>query len=182
MIRKVNTNTANAWTPKTQFPTDNYIIRCIGEEVGVSQSSGNPMVTLEWEIVNCEPKQIGDELVDFDGTKFKSYHVTANREDEEKSNKVFKYYQDGVLTKCGIDVSEGWDDENPPSVKGKVVYALLKGEENKSYAQPTKEEREAGKKVGKVLQDPITGKDLVIYKPILSIIHGLFAGELNRPY
>lgn len=182
MIRKVNTTTANAWTPKIQFPTDNYILRCIGEEVGVSQSSGNPMVTLEWEIVNCEPKQIGDDLIDFDGVKFKSYHVTANKDDVEKSDKAFKRHQEGILVPCGIDVSEGWDDENPPSVKGKVVHALIKGEENKSYAPPTKEEREAGKKVGKVLQDPITGKDLVIYKPVLSIVYGLFEGEVKRPY
>ena len=174
-----------AWNYKMFFPKDNYIIRCISEVVGVS-SGGNPMVTLEWEIVNATPQQIGDNLVDFDGTKFKSYHVTSvksaeNATPEEiqvKSFKAAKGYQDRVLVPCGIDVSNGWDDENPPSILGKVVHALLGADENEQRATPTPEERAQGKKMGKVINDPLTGKPVIMYNIKLETIYGLFTGDV----
>jgi len=180
MKRTVNTTAANLWNSKVFFPRDNYILRCIGEDNGVS-SGGNPMTTLEWEIVNCEPKQIGDDLIDFDGVKFKSYHVTRVNGDEKKSDGMFKAYQDKVLVPCGIDCSEGWDDENPPSVKGKVVCALVNGDEKQSFASPSTEERAKGIKIGKPLKDPITGKEVVLYRPELVALYGLYEGEV-RPF
>lgn len=180
-IRKVNQDSATAWNVKTFFPDDNYILRCIGEDHGVS-STGNPMTTLEWEIVNCPAKQIGDSLVEFDGTKFKSYHVAKVIGDEEKSYKAFKRFQDQFLIPCQIDVTDGWDDENPPSLLGKVVHALVKGDMQTSCSAPTPEERAQGKKVGKPIKDPITGKEVVIYSPKLSVIYGLYEGEVNRKF
>src|ERR1043165_3299196 len=105
-VRKVDTQSATAWNSKTFFPKDNYILRCIEEKVEPN-NNGNNMVTLGWEIVNQEPKQIGDNLVDFDGVKFSSYHVIKVADDEDKSNNCFRQYQERMLIPCGVDVSEG---------------------------------------------------------------------------
>jgi len=183
-IKKVDTTKANVWNNRTFFPKDNYILRCISEKVAPN-SNGNPMVTLEWEIVNQEPKRIGADLFEFDGIKVTSYsvlRVMEGEDAEDKSNNCFRQYQERFLIPCGIDVSEGWDDENPPSLKGKVVYAGCYGKEQPSYKTPTDEQKAQGKKVGDILKDPITGKDVITYVPQIERIYGLFDGEVSRPY
>ena len=167
--------TVNMWNSRTFFPKDNYILRVIDQENKTS-STDNPMTVLEWEIINCAPKVIGDKTYDMEGVKFKSYHVTRVNGDEEKSNKMFGYF-DELLKSCGVDTSNGWDDENPPSVEGVKVHACVQGDEQKNYASPTPEERAAGKKVGAVLKDPITGKDVVFWAPKLVQVYGLFTGD-----
>lgn len=180
-VRTVDrTKTASGWNNKTFWPKDNYILRCIDAEVGVS-STDNPMVTLEWEVVNCDPKQIGDKLVDFEGAKFKSHHVTRVEGDEQKSQSMFNRYAE-ILEKCGIDTSEGFDDENPPTPKGKVVHACVYGKEQPSLASPTPEERAKGKKVGEPIKDPITNKPVITYQPQIETIYGLFDGEVRNPF
>jgi|ERR1044071_4080839 hypothetical protein len=171
------TKTTKMWGNKIPFPKDNYVLRCVSQEFKPN-SNNNPMVTLEWEIVNQEPKQIGADLIEFDGLKFSSYHVIKVLDDEEASNKAFNRFCE-MLEKCGIDTSEGIDDENPPSLKSKIVYACVYGREQPSYASPTPEERAKGLKVGKVLKDPITKKDVINYQPTIEQIYGLFDGEVK---
>src|SRR6266403_4427948 len=172
-IRTIDkTKIAKSWNNKTFWPKDNYILRCL-EQKFAPNSNGNPMVTLEWEIVNQEPKQIGPDLIEFDGIKFSSYHVIKMPGNEEDSNKAFNRFCE-MLDKCGIDISEGVDDENPPSLKGVVVHASVYGREQPSYASPTPEERAKNLKVGKILKDPITGKDTINFSPTIEQIYGLF--------
>jgi hypothetical protein len=128
------------------------------------------MVTLEWEIVNQEPKQIGDKMIDFDGVKFKSYHVTRMPDDDARSENMFVQYQDRVLVPCGVDVDDGWDDENPPSVKGKVVYATVYGKEQQSYKSPTPEQKAKGQKIGDAIKDPLTNKEVILYQPSIEAL------------
>lgn len=189
-IRTVNTaQTTTGWNSKIFFPKDTYILRCIDEKVAPSNNSGNPMVTLEWEIVNQAPKPVGDKLIEFDGIKFNSYHVLkcvdpalSPEEREEKTQKYFMQYQDRILEKCGIDCSQGWDDENPPSVKGKIVHASVYGQERKSFKSPTPEQQAKGDKVGDVMIDPVTNKEVVIFNPTIEQIFGIADVQVSRPY
>lgn len=180
-IRTANkTENAKLWNFRLFFPTDNYIIRCLSQESGVS-SNDNPMTVCEWEIVNATPRMIGEQLIDFDGVKFKSYHVTAVKDDAEKSQNAFNAF-DEILRKAGHDTSEGWDDENPPQVlKGKVFYAALAGKEQPMFKSPTPEQVAKGQKMGDPLKDPITGKDVTSWNINLSTLFGLFDGEV-RPF
>jgi hypothetical protein len=185
MLKQIDkTKTTKTWNNKTFWPKDNYIIRCI-ESSFAPNSNGNPMVTLEWEVVNQEPKQIGEDLVEFDGVKFRSYHVIKTVGDDEtaeqNSVKAFNRYGE-LLQKCGIDVSEGYDDENPPMPKGKVVHATVYGKEQASFKSPTPEEKAKGQKVGSILKDPITGKDVVNYQPTIEQIYGVYDGEVKSPF
>lgn len=179
--------TVKMWNSRTYFPQDNYIARIIGEDRKPS-SAGNAMTTLEWEIVNCDPKKIGDETVEFDGSTFLTYHVTQVNpskdvtpdEAAQKSENAFNTF-DEFLTKCGVDTSEGWDPQNPPSVKGKVLHVRLYGEDRPAYAALTPEEKAEGKKVGRILKDPITNKEVHNYGIKLSEVYGIFDGEV-RPF
>lgn len=186
MAIKVANKTENAklWNFRMFFPTDNYVIRCLNQSAEVSQNN-NPMTVLEWEIVNAEPRMIGESLVDFDGVKFRSWHVTAVKsgEDQEKrSQDVFNTF-DEILCKAGHDTTEGWDDENPPQIlKGKVFYAALAGKEQPMCKSPTPEQVAKGQKYGDVMKDPITGKDVVTWNINLSTLFALFEGEVKRPF
>ncbi len=183
--------TAKGWNNRIFWPKDNYIIRCISSEFKPN-NNGNPMVTNEWEVVNQEPKQIGEDLIDFDGAKFKSYHVIkvlnpepdddeAEVQAQEDSAKAFNRYAE-LLEKCGIDISEGYDDENPPMPKGKVVHASIYGKATESRKSPTPEQRSKGQKVGDILKDPITNKDVIAYQPTIEQIYGLFDGVVANPF
>lgn len=173
MAIKKATNTKTTWNNRIFFPKDNYILRIIEEEVKISES-GNTMTVLEYEITHTPDKVIGDQTIEFNGVKFKTYNVTKNPNDSVKSDACFARYQDSVLVPCGIDCSEGWDDENPPSVKGKVVHALCYATEESQCLAPTPEERAAGKKIGQPIKDPLTDKEVKFFKPTVQTIYGLY--------
>jgi hypothetical protein len=174
-VKKASTETQKVgWNSRIFFPKDQYTLRCI-EEDHTPSKQGNPMVKAEFEIVNCPPKQIGDKLVDLNGTKLTSWFVTKivksdkakTPEDVQKfSDKAFNDY-DTILKKLGVDVSEGWDDENPPPIKGKVFYAIVYGKPEKSYKSPTPEQIAKGQKVGDPIKDPVSGQEVIVYRPEL---------------
>lgn len=174
-----NVETSQQWNRKVMFPKDNYIIRCREESVGLSQKD-NFMVTLEWEIVNCEPKKIGDKTYEFDGVSFTTYHVLKNPEKPEDDDKKAKGYMERVLVPASVlgSMDEAWDAENPPSMKGKVVHACLYGKKNESLVEQIGED---GKKKMVPLKDPITQKERVDYQIQIETIYGVFDGEV-RPF
>lgn len=179
--------TDKQWNYRVMFPKDNYTIRCTGGKTEPSQA-GNPNTRLDWEIVNCDPKEIGGIKYHFDGVTFATFHTTkvsadTQRTEEEAeltSEKCFAYY-DELLTKCGVDTSTGWDDENPPVPKGKVVYACLWGKEMKDLLPLTPEQKAAGKTQGAVRMNPVTGKPDIKYQIQIQEIFGAFDGEV-RPF
>jgi hypothetical protein len=173
-IKVAPTVQKTGWNNRIFFPKDQYTLRIL-EEDNTPSKQGNPMVKLEFEIVNCPIKQIGDLQVDMNGTRFSSWFVTKivksdkakTPEDIQKfSDKAFNDY-DTILKKLGVDVSEGWDDENPPSVKGKVFYAIVYGKAEPSYKSPTPEQIAKGQKVGDKIKDPVTGQEVIVYRPEL---------------
>lgn len=184
------TKTVRMWTKQIFFPQDNYIARIISQD-HKPNSNGNPMTTLEWEIVNCDPKKVGDETFEFDGVTFPSYHVTeikppSDADDKElaaaaQSSENQFNMTDALFQKLGVDTSEGWDPENPPKVLGKIAHLRLYGQDQPAYKAATPEEKAAGKKMGEKLKDPITGKDVHSYQIKIAEVYGLFDGEV-RPF
>lgn len=180
MAKRSITEGSTSWNNKIPLPKDRRTLRCIEESFGLSQSSGNPMITRTWEIVEPNEIEIGDRKVDIDGVKVTQYLPTKNKEDAEKSNKAFgRLVED--LKSLGYSESE-IDDENPPLIaKGKVVDAIVYGKENKSFKPPTAEEKKNGARFGQPIKDA-QGKDVVVYQPQIETILGLSTVEVNRPY
>lgn len=187
-IRKLTNESEQAqqWKPSLPFPKDNYAIRCIDEKIDKSKK-GNPMVTLEWEIVNAAPQMVQDKLVEFDGVTFKTYHTTRviNKDDAtveeiaKSSQKAFDEYGK-LLAKAGYDVSEGYDDENPPRMLGKIMYVCLRAEERIEYKEPNAEQKAAGKP-GDIIKDG-NGKDRKTYSPRVSFPddwYGQYTGDVK---
>jgi|ERR1041385_4087862 hypothetical protein len=179
-IRKL-TDGVRGWNSKMPFPKDRYTLRCIEESFSPSKSSGNPMITREWEICAPELVVIGDKEVDIDGLKVQQYVVIDNIKDAEKGNKAFGRFSD-ELTVLGFDDEEGIDTEKPPLVaKGKVVDAIVYGKEDVSRKTPTKEQLKKGIKQGDPIKGP-DGKDIKTYQLTIESILGLSTVEVNRPY
>jgi len=155
---------------------DQYVIRCVSEEYGVSNSSGNNMITQEWEIVGKRDGEgkvqavinIDGKQVDISGKTVKKYVVLTAKAAEQ----VFDHYE-----KLGYpELREvGFDTENPFSddrmrCKGLLAEAMLSSEANEMRKELTPEDKAAGKKMG----DPIiyNGVKQVYYRPTLDRILG----------
>lgn len=188
-IRKGSETRQMSWNRSIFFPKKDYILRITDEEIKPS-NAGNPMVKLEFEICNSPLISIGDAMVDLNGVKFPKWFVTKVKKQEgdnspealeKASQEAFDRYN-MFLRQCGIDVSAGWDDENPPSVKGKVVYALCYGKEEPAYSSRTAEQIAKGEKHGDIIKNPVDGKDVINYSPQLEQVFGIYTGELKQPF
>lgn len=182
MVQIKSSEGSSLWNFKKFFPKDAYAIRCL-KQTNKPSSTGNPMSVLEWEIVDQAPKQVGDEMLEFDGVKFKTNHVTRVNGDATKSAKMAEMYQKIYLIPAGV-IADGdaWDDENPPSMEGKVLYASLRGQEQPSFKSPTSEQTAAGKKVGDPMIDPVTNKPVVNYQIQIEQIFGIYDKPVKRPF
>lgn len=187
-IRKMNEG-VSGWNNKTPFPKDRYTICCIEEDFAPSKSSGNPMLTRTWEIINPELVQIGDRQVNVAGAKIIQYRTTKVKStkdeieegmgpwNEQSSDKAFGGFRDELLT-LGFDSEGEIDDENPPVfAKGKTVDAIVYAKEDKARKSPTAEQirkRQQG--------DPILdadGNEVVTYQLQLDTILGLASKQVG---
>lgn len=175
------------WTPKYQFPTDNYVIRVTDEKFGPSNSSGNPMITLEFEVDRPEEVEIGGEQFNVAGVKVQpAYYTTRNPNDSEKEANAQKRVNE-LYSLFGLDNSV-IDFDNPSlGFKGKLVHARLYSEERVQRKTPTAAQIAEAKKTGKqpegdVLKHPITGIPQVSYFPKIGEIFGLANAEANKPF
>lgn len=178
MIKKL-ADGVSGWHSKMTFPKDNYTLRCLEEEFSPSKSTGNPMVTREWEIVCPNPVEIDGRQIDIDGLKITQRTMVGNLQDEQKDAKAFGRFSE-ELKVLGFE-GEDIDTENPPLIaKGKVVYAIVYGKEDVSRKSPTPEQKKKGQ-----LGDPIKGpdgKDIKTYQLNIETILGLSTTEINRPF
>ena len=68
---------ASKWNSNIQFPTDsNFVNRIVEAEFGESKNSGNPMVTLELEVVTPAEVEIGGVMYNIAGVGCKQYYTT----------------------------------------------------------------------------------------------------------
>lgn len=178
----------NQWNRSIPFPKDSdYAIRCIGEELVVANKTNNTYLKLEWEIVNCPAKQVGENTYAFDGVTCNEIQMLGIRDDDgnwdmDKTQNCINYLIE-KMKKCGCDVPEdGVDFENPqlPIFLGKVVWASLYGEKYEQRKEPTAEQK-AQRKPGDIMKDPVTGKDLVAYNIKVGQVFGPYTQEV-RPF
>lgn len=190
-------STATKWNSKVMLPTDsNYICRVTGADFGPSKSSGNPMITLNWEIASPGEVEIGGNMVNIAGVKPRpTYHTVAAMDaegevDEEKT--AIKHTQIKELyEKFGLTSEDIGSMDNPDTSKllGKACYCLVKAKVTEQRKPPTAAQVEAAKKAGNkfaqgdVMKNPVTGKDLVDYWPEITEIFGLaLTGSVAAPY
>lgn len=162
-----------------QLPRNSYAIRFLEETHSPSRSTGNPMVTLNAEIVHPETivSPFTGETLEIAGAKLKPVYLSLQSKKEDgtidtkATQEAINRYTD-YMSKCGLSVpEEGIDPENPVmGFKGLVVDAILDSEEFVQRATPTPEQRAAGQP-----GDEIKGPDnqsLKSYKPFISMILG----------
>lgn len=170
------TSTLNA---SKQLPKNQYAVRFTDEKASPSKSTGNPMVTLEAEIVAPDTivSPFTGETLEIAGYKIKPVYMSLQAKnedgsvDKEKTQQAVDRYTD-YMKRCGLDVpEEGIDTENPVmGFKGKVIDVILDSEEFVQRATPTPEQKAAGK-----LGDEIKGQDgkpIKSYKPWITMVLG----------
>lgn len=182
------------WNANIQIPTgSDYVVIINDVKFGVSNSSGNPMLTVSSEIKS--PSEFdgtvygGNESVNIAGVKLKPnyYPTTVFNIAEDGSKEInadkTKSSRDRImkdlLTPLGIIYEDvDWNNPKLDVLKGKAWYVMLECDIVERRATPTTAEieasRKAGKRVeGKVLTNPVTKQPLVDYWPEIKEIFGL---------
>lgn len=167
-------NTNIPWVKKSD-----YILRCIEESFGPSNTSGNPMITLKFEVAAPDSVTNNDgEEMSVAGIPIIHYCVTkslngnAKSTPEEASAHCKKNVEKLYL---GFDMpTDNINVDNPElNFKGKLVYALVDDDEKDQCATPTKAELAKGIRQGAVLVNPKTKKPLKTHYPKIVEIFGL---------
>ena len=171
------------WSSAVQFPTEsNYANRIVKASFGPSNNSGNPMITLECEVVAPEEVEVGGVMFNIAGVNTKNYYTTKT-DDEEKTINARKRVTN-LLTLLGIDTSNlDWDNLGPQikPLEGRVILTMMSAQIQERRKTPTASQIEAAKKqgltdfrnLGDVMKHPITGKSLINYWPKIDEIFGL---------
>jgi hypothetical protein len=176
------------WNSNVQFPVDSdFVIRILEASFGPSKSSGNPLLTVPWEIVSPDTKMIGEEEYNMAGIASNPmshlYFTTIVPNDEESSKNCLDRLTNngeplGFLRICFPDnpkIVDGFNPENPGTdiikgLSGKCLLVSMYGEKNEQRKTPTAAEVAEAKKKnvrpeGAVMKHPVTGKPLVTYLP-----------------
>lgn len=172
-------NMSQKWTNKVQFPRDNFILRCMDNQFSQSKSSGNPMISLELELVSPAEYEIGAEgTFTIAGIKLTQYFPTQvlNAEtkevDTEKTAAAQARIKD-LYEKFGLDFSD-FNPENPVlDFKGRLVWASMYDKVTEQRKSPTAEQLKAGKRQGDVLINPVTKLPMIRHEPAISEILGI---------
>lgn len=170
------------WNAELMFPTDSgYTNRVVGAEFGPSSNSGNPMVTLDTEVVQPAEVEIAGEQVNIAAVKAKYYIVTSvvNEDgslNEEKTAKARERAKE-ILTNLGY-TTINWDNIDVTPLRGKLILTLMESEITERRKNPTSSQIEAAKAKGiraegDVMKHPVSGKPLVQYWPKIREIFGL---------
>jgi len=179
---------AQKWNGSVMFPRlSDYVLRCVSETFSPSKSSGNPMITLEFEVASPEEVEVAGEQYTVAGVgKIFRYFPTIvftdgeGNKDAEKTEAAQTRVKD-LYQKFGLDNTD-INFENPVlAFKGKLVYALMQDDAREQRKAPTAEQI-AKRQLGDILKNPITGKPLVRHYPDLVEIFGLAQADPNKPY
>lgn len=125
---------------KVKLPRQTYIIRCKGVEFKFSNTSGNPMFVLTWEICKPETINVAGRIYSVGGVELRKQYLTLT---EKAKNRFFD-----IQRMFGIE--PGVDLDNPMEVGnqfvGKVARAVCGSDEYVQRAELSQEEIDAGKK------------------------------------
>jgi hypothetical protein len=171
----------NKWNNTVMWPRDNFVNRVIEESFSPSKSSGNPMITLTFEVVSPETFSVAGETYTGVGQKTTRYFTTGNIEDAEKDAKAKKGTQE-LFKKFGLPHDNiNWD--NPKlGFKGKLVHTLMGDNLVEERKSPTAEQLKKGIKQGDVIMNPVTKKPRTKHYPQILEIDGLASADTNKPY
>lgn len=159
-----------------KLPTDRYVVRQVASKSGPSQSSGNPMITLSFEIV-CDAQ--GSETVILPNGQTgmvagieMDYYLTLT---DKTAARIADFHE--LIGKPLKSI----DKENPDLsiYDGLVLDAILRGEEQVSCKDATPEEKAAGKRGVPILD--AQGKQVKSYRASIQRILGLSAHVVGRP-
>lgn len=191
------------WSANIMFPKDScYQNRCMDITFSPSKSSGNPMLTINCELVAPTTVEVGEDIVDITGIKTTNYMTVTAFEDDGKTvdeNKTkesrAKVKEFLAMMKVGgkpvIDPETvNWDNPQLSALRGKVFLTSMESEVREERKTPNKAELEEAKKkgihasqAGKVMKDPVSGKDLIQYWPKIRSFFGLASsGHAGNPY
>ena len=160
-------------TSKQKLPRDRYLVQCIKAVFGVS-SGGNPMITLEWQIVAPEAVEIDGVRTIVAGQKYlMQYFPTKVKGDNGEWDAKKTAGAQGRLLELFAALglpNDNIDDENPPvkELEGIFADAILDAEESVQRKQPTPEQK-AARQLGDEILDA-NGKKIVSYRPIVAQI------------
>ena len=164
---------------------DRFALRVLKETFSASKSSGNPMITTEFEIVAPETTSVNGESVNVAGVKITHYTTVKVKAedgswDKEASDKAFSRLV-GYYKALGVEVPTEIDDENPPMLgEGKIVDALVLSDETVARKQATPEQRAARQQGDKILDGD--GREIIAYYPKIKSILGPSSVAIGRPF
>lgn len=170
------------WNAKVLFPADSdYSNRVIKATFGPSNSSGNPMITLEMEVVSPSSKEVAGVAYNIAGCKTKSYYSVngyddAGELDAEKTSNARKRIKNLYIA---FGLTPPTDYDAPLDIsgfKGKIVLTQMNSKIDSARKPPTPEQVRKGER-GSPQKHPITGKDIVSYWPQVQEIFGLAPEE-----
>lgn len=170
---------------RDELPRDRYTVRCISEEFGPSKSSGNPMITREWEIVHPDSIVIKGETKIIAGLTVLQYLPTIvldadGKRDDAKSDKALSRLRDENAN-LGLP-SDSIDDENPAlHCNGVIADAILSCEKSKQFKSLTPEQIAEGRKLGDTIKDE-NGKEVIVNRIRLDSILGRSSMTINKPF
>lgn len=169
------------------FPTSSgFTNRIVGASFGPSKNSGNPMITVNTEVVTPAEVEIDGKQVTVAGVKCTNYYTTTVfgtdgvvDEDKTASQRLRLYNpenpNDSLLPKLGYPVeSINWDNFDTKPLLGKLILTMMEPEVEERRGNPTSADLAKDKKAkGKVLKNPLTGQSLINYWPKVREIFGL---------
>lgn len=192
------------WNSSIQFPTDSsFVNRITAVEFKKSKSSGNPMLQIDCEVISPEVVEVGGEQVNIAGVSTINYYTTMTVDDAEKSAKnkerlcSTKADKPGLLRLLFPDKPEYADNFNPENPDAEMLKAMvglcilthMAPKTEPKRKNPTSEQIAKAKETrtfpeGSIMKHPVTGKDLISYRPEIREIFALApeGSAVNKPY
>lgn len=170
------------WNSNVQYPNDtNFINRVIGATFAPS-NSGNPMITLEFEVVSPAEVEVAGDMYNIAGVKCKQYYPTTVLENSVVNGEKTSSARERVKTlfnRFELDpLTIDWDNVDVSGFRGKCILSHMKPDVDEQRKNPTAAQIEEAKRKGirpegDVLKHPVTGKALISYWPKIVEIFAL---------
>lgn len=177
---------------KLQVPPamrDRYVIRCTEHKFGPN-SNGNPMITIQWEVVGKPNKtgsvdtslKRGDQEYQIAGLTVNASYFTLIK------GKALSMYVDFWEKANPGNQFEGVDEENPDRsfLDNLLMEAILSSTTQEMRKELTEEEKKAKKDAGEApLGEPITDEDgKPLTRTVISVTQFLkkFTGDVPNPF
>lgn len=162
-----------------QWPKDNYIGRVLSADFGPAKSSGDPMITLETEVIAPSSIEIDGEPVSVAGQQVKTYHKTQVLVDGVVDMEATAKLRGGdrgldkLCTAFGIKFEDvNWENPDLELFRGKLQHIAMWGKKEEERKSPTAEQLKRGEK-GTVMINPITKQPKYQFFPQISEFYGL---------